>query len=443
MSDELKIVKSIFIFLIERQLRNKNHFFYLLLLLIFYANTLLSQSLTFNDDIAPIIHQNCTPCHYEGGLAPFPLITYQDLSKRGTFIAKVTQSRYMPPWKADHEFRSFLNERILSDGDIKKITEWVEGGMKEGKKKKIALEQINKDKPQPDLVLRMNKPYSLPSDNSEDFRFFAIPTNLPQDTYIAAVEFVPDNKQRVHHSRVMIDSSNKIRGIDGISEADPAVYKFQTVPLADEFMYGWVPGNLPIFYPKGTGKKLPKNADLILNMHYAPSPLKQTDQSVVKFYFAKTKVNREVKTFILKETAISNQPFLLKANTKPTFYMTSGVIDKEMSLISIQPHAHVLGKSFKAFAITPDGDAINLIKIDNWDFNWQTTYQFKSLLRIPKGSIIMVEGVYDNTAGNPENPNRPPKDVGYGWRTVDEMMNLIIYYLDYQEGDEKISMEQK
>lgn len=401
----------------------------------------IAQTLTFYEDIAPIIHQNCTPCHYEGGVAPFPLITYEDVSKRGTFIAKVTQSRYMPPWKADQEFRSFLNERILSKEDIEKIKTWIDSGMKEGKKKKIVAQAVTQKYPQPDLVLKMTKPYALPSNNSEDFRFFAIPTNLPQDTYISAVEFVPDNKQRVHHSRVMIDSTNKIRGIDGISEADPAVYKFQTVPLADEFMYGWVPGNLPIFYPEGTGKKLPKNADLILNMHYAPSPLKETDQSIVKFYFAKTKVNREVKTFILKETAISNQPFLLQANTKPTFYMSSGVIDQDMSLISIQPHAHVLGKSFKAFAITPDGDAIPLIKIDNWDFNWQTTYQFKSLIHIPKGSIIMLEGVYDNTAGNPENPNRPPKDVGYGWRTVDEMMNLIIYYLDYQQGDEQVEMK--
>ncbi|TAH19902.1 MAG: hypothetical protein EAZ08_07515 [Cytophagales bacterium] len=408
-----------------------------------FARGVFAQILTFHDDIAPIIHTNCTPCHQQGGVAPFSLISYEDVSKRGKFVTQVTQSRYMPPWKADHEFRSFLNERILAQEDINKIKNWVESGMKEGKKRKDKKEPIGAPLPKPDLVLTMTKPYNLPADNSEDFRFFSIPTNLPKDTYISAVEFVAGNKQRVHHSRVMIDSTNKIRGIDGISEADPAVYKFQTVPLADEFMYGWVPGNLPVFFPEGIGKKLPKNADLILNMHYAPSPLKETDQSTVRFYFAKTKVNREVKTFILKEDAISNQPFFLPANTKSTFYMSSGAIDKDMSLLSIQPHAHVLGKSFKAFAITPDGDMIPLIKIDNWDFNWQTTYQFKTLTHVPKGSVIMVEGTYDNTAGNPENPNRPPKGVGYGWRTVDEMMNLIIYYVDYQQGDENISMEKR
>lgn len=402
-----------------------------------------AQTLTFHDDIAPIIHQHCTPCHQQGGVAPFSLITYEDVSKRGKFVAQLTQSRYMPPWKADHEFRSFLNEKILSTEAIEKIKIWVESGMREGKKKKVKIEEFTTHQPKPDLILPMTKSYALPSDNSEDFRFFSIPTNLPTDTYISAIEFEAGNKQRVHHSRVMVDSTNKSRGIDGISEADPAVYKFQTVPLADEFMYGWVPGNLPVFYPEGIGKKLPKNADLVLNMHYAPSPLKETDQSTVKFYFAKSKVNREVKTFILKEDAISNQPFFLPANTKSTFYMSSGVIEKEMSLISIQPHAHVLGKSFKAFAITPDGDMIPLIKIDNWDFNWQMTYQFKTMIHIPQGSIIMAEGTYDNTASNPENFNHPPKDVGYGWRTVDEMMNLIIYYVDYQKGDEKISMEKK
>jgi len=416
---------------------------FLFLQILSFAKAVFAQSLTFYGDIAPIVHKNCTPCHQQGGVAPFSLISYEDVSKRGKFISQVTQSRYMPPWKADHEFRSFLNEKILAQEDINKIKAWVESGMEEGKKRKEKKEEIGTSLPKPDLVLTMTKPYNIPADNSEDFRFFSIPTNLPQDTYISAVEFVSGNKQRVHHSRVMIDSTNKIRGIDGISEADPAVYKFQNVPLADEFMYGWVPGNLPVFFPEGIGKKLPKNADLILNMHYAPSPLKETDQSTVKFYFAKTKVNREVKTFILKEDAISNQPFFLPANAKSTFYMSSGAIDKEMSLISIQPHAHVLGKSFKAFAITPDGDMIPLIKIDNWDFNWQMTYQFKTLTRIPKGSIIMAEGTYDNTAGNPENPNRPPKDVGYGWRTVDEMMNLIIYYVDYQQGDENISMEKK
>jgi hypothetical protein len=99
-----------------------------------------------------------------------------------------------------------------------------------------------------------------------------------------------------------------------------------------------------------------------------------------------------------------------------------------------------LGKKFKAFAITPAGDVIPLVNIPEWDFNWQMTYVFKKFLKVPKGSIIYAEGQYDNTRNNPKNPSNPPIDVTYGWGTKDEMMNLIIYYVKYQVGDEDIPL---
>jgi hypothetical protein len=82
-----------------------------------------------------------------------------------------------------------------------------------------------------------------------------------------------------------------------------------------------------------------------------------------------------------------------------------------------------------------------LVKVDAWDFDWQTIYQFDKLVHIPAGSVILMEGSYDNTSDNPRNPFFPPRDAGYGWRTVDEMMNLIFYYTDYQTGDETLSLE--
>jgi len=177
-------------------------------------------------------------------------------------------------------------------------------------------------------------------------------------------------------------------------------------------------------------------------MHYSPSVLKGVDQSQVRLYLDEAEnILREVKTLILRETDISNQPFFIPAGNKPVFYMSSGVIQKDMSLLTIQPHAHLLGKSFRAFAITGDGDMIPLIKIDKWDFNWQTTYEFEKMIHIPAGAVIIMEGQYDNTVDNPVNPNFPPMDTGYGWRTVDEMMNLIFYYSDYMEGDETLHLQ--
>jgi hypothetical protein len=165
--------------------------------------------------------------------------------------------------------------------------------------------------------------------------------------------------------------------------------------------------------------------------------LEEFDQSGLNLFFAKpNEFLREVKTMILRENDITNKPFYIPSGSKPMFYLTSGLIPSDISLITVQPHAHLLGKSFRAFAITQEGDMIPLIKIDAWDFDWQTTYEFEKLIHIPAGSIIIMETQYDNTSENPRNPHNPPKDVTYGWRTVDEMMNLIMYYVDYQSGDE-------
>jgi Copper type II ascorbate-dependent monooxygenase, C-terminal domain len=440
----------------------KNYKFIFNILCVFYflwnGNYTFAQKVSeinFYDNIAPIIHKNCTPCHQPNKSAPFSLIKYEDVAKRAKFIGRVTQSRYMPPFPADRKFQSYLNERGLTVGEIATIKLWIEGGLLERAKSTVGSLQLAVNNQQsiidssllfsvfssqeenPNLVLKMNQPYQILGENVEDFRFFSLPSNTLKDEYIEAIGFTAGNKKVVHHSRLMVDTTNNVRGIDGLSETDPKVYDFQKTALKDEFLYGWVPGNDKISFPKGTGIKLNANSDFLLNIHYSPSPVPEIDQSAVSLFFSKQKVEREVKNFTLRENDISNKPFLIKAGEKPTFYI-SKKIEKSISLISVLPHMHLIGKNFRAFAITPEGEVVNLVKIDNWDFNWQMTYQFKKLLKIPAGSTFIVETSYDNSTENPENPNSPPKDIGYGWGTKDEMLNLVLYYLDYKEGDENI-----
>jgi hypothetical protein len=393
---------------------------------------------TFYADIEPILKNNCIGCHKAGGIAPFSLLTYDEVAAKANFIGHVTKTRYMPPWRADPTFQTFRNEKKLEQSEIDVIQRWITTGMAKGKKIKTKSAPLPvAELAQPDLSLPMLTTYSLSEKAEEDFRFFVMPTNLPNDTYISAVEFIPGNRKQVHHSRIMIDSSQRIRGIDGMSELDPEIKKFQTIPLADEFLYGWVPGNTKIFFPPGTAKKIGKGSDLILNIHYSPSSKPQKDKSLINLYFAKTPVTRKVNTLTLRENDIRNQPFYIDAERMPTFHI-SYPVNKDISLISVMPHMHFIGKSFLAYAITGEGEKIPLIKIDKWDFNWQSTYQFKKLLKIPAGSQIIVEAKYDNTSENPANPNHPAKDISYGWNSTDEMCNLVIYYLDYKEGDEAI-----
>jgi hypothetical protein len=99
---------------------------------------------------------------------------------------------------------------------------------------------------------------------------------------------------------------------------------------------------------------------------------------------------------------------------------------------------HLLGKDMLIYAVTPLNDTINLIKINNWDFEWQGSYFFEKFLKIPAGSMIYAKGNYDNTISS-TNPN--PVSVQSGLNTEDEMFIGIFQYLPYQLGDENISID--
>jgi hypothetical protein len=402
--------------------------------LILWGQTLHAQNktLTYYKDIEPIIKKNCTGCHRPDQAAPFSLLTYEDVKKRGAFIAEVTHSGYMPPWKADTTFQSYLNERSLNRDEIEKIRDWVKQKMPRGRGGSKANE-VSATYDKPDLTLVMHQSFEIGTSGKDDYRFFNLPTNLADDKFISRIEFIPGNKKLVHHSRLMTDTSHQVRQINGLSANDPRISDFEKYPPLDRFLYGWVPGNFPIVFPSGTGKRLLKDTDIILNIHYAPNFRdRQSDQSKINFYFAKGEVSREVFSLAIAEQNISNPPFVIKAGEKPTFYSSFGPIPIDISLIGVLPHMHYLGKTFKAFAITPDGNAVHLIKIDDWDFKWQDTYQFKDMLLLPKGSVILVEATYDNTSQNPSNPSVPPKDVTYGWNTDSEMLELVIYYIQQE-----------
>jgi hypothetical protein len=416
-------------------LRNNLLFFFCLTL-----SYMSAQKLTYYADIQPIINDKCVRCHRKGQVAPFELTTFESINRRAKFISKVINERYMPPSPADPSVSTFKNVKNLSQAEIDKIDTWIAQGKEKGEEKKNSInDSLSTIYREPDLVLTFQKPFTIHGDNKEQFRVFVVPTNTTEDLYIEGIDFMPQNKQLAHHCRLMIDTTNRLRADDGIEVGAESEYQKLGVKMNDNFWHGWIPGNTAIYYPEGTAKRLPKGSDIVLNMHYAPSPNEVVENSKILLYLSKKPPKRLVKTFILEENAITNQPFYIKKDTVIKYFMRSPVMPYDISLVSITPHMHLLGKNYKAFAITPDGDLINLIKINNWDFNWQMTYQFEKLMKIPKGSVIYAEAEYDNTLNNKRNPYLPTQDVKYGWGTRDEMMNLVFQYLNYQSGDEHIS----
>ena len=187
-----------------------------------------------------------------------------------------------------------------------------------------------------------------------------------------------------------------------------------------------------------------KGALYINNMHYGPTPLDASDQSYFNIFFGE-KPERPVQEVILGTLGISEivPPLVIIPNKVQTFTTRLEVIT-DLSLITINPHMHLLGRSFLAYALAPGGDTIPLVHIPRWDFRWQYFYTFPTMLKIPKGSVIVAQGVYDNTTDNPDNPFDPPRTItehDISMKTTDEMFQFIISYVPYEKGDEFISLE--
>jgi hypothetical protein len=97
---------------------------------------------------------------------------------------------------------------------------------------------------------------------------------------------------------------------------------------------------------------------------------------------------------------------------------------------------HLLGKQIEATLLRPDGRLERLIAIRDWDYNWQETYRFLEPILAPKGSILLLEAVFDNSEKNPLNPHRPPRPVIFGEQTTDEMCFVFIGAVG--EGDARL-----
>jgi len=413
----------------------------------------LQGQVTYADDIAELIYQKCSSCHRPGEIGPMAFTDYDEVKSWGAMIRYVTTSGIMPPWQADPEYSHFLEENFLTSAEIAKIAEWVDTGMERGN---VSNEPQFPDFPDgsvlgtPDLVLTMEEAWRHEGNGRDDYRYFVFPTNFSDDIVIKAVEFRPGNPKIVHHALVFEDTTGEAAakdaatpdyGFDGFGSFagnDPA-------GILNQKQYpGYVPGQKPILAPDGTGSILTAGADIVVQVHYAPWSVDEFDQSSLNVFFMETPevLERETRGHIMVpfQSVIGEQFFIL-ANQKKTFHGKYEV-PIDVSLVTIAPHMHLLGTSWEVWMEKPDGERVNLIKVPEWDFNWQGSYHFDRYIPAPAGSVIHAVASYDNTTDNPENPSDPPQFVTWGEGTEDEMYYLPIGYVLYQDGDEDIVFEE-
>ena len=376
-------------------------------------------NVTFNRDIAPLISTGCAECHRLGEAAPFPLLTYEDVSRHANQIAAVTQLRLMPPWHPTAGFGHFRDERRFTDDELALIQRWVADGKPEGdphdrpeQKRFVSGWRLGK----PDLVLKMNELFTLAADGPDVHQHFVLPTGLHGHRLVSAIEFRPGNPRIVHHASFYVDTSGAARALDQI-DPNPGYGSFAGPGFDNTSSFrSWLPGMTPQRLPRRMGCPLPAHSDVVLEIHYVRSGKEEVDQSSVGIFFAESSARQ-----LVMELQVLNKDLSIPAGAARHHHRASYTLPVAATLLDAAPHMHLLGREMKATAVLPEGKVIPLVWIKDWDFNWQGQYLYANAVRLPKGSRIDVDSWFDNSAGNPLNPQALLQPVRWGEQTHEEM----------------------
>lgn len=406
----------------------------------------IGQTPTFSEEVATIFYSNCTKCHREGGIGPFKLESYQDAVNNALAIKQAVVSGYMPPWPPDTTYSRFAHERTLNNQQINKISQWVDAGMPQGN-------PVNAPDPpifstaselsQTPSVVHSIPTYTVTS-NFDDYRAFVLPNPSAVDQAITELEFYPGNRRIVHHILLYYDTSGLCKQLD---DADPlpGYSAFGGVGNANARQVGgWVPGSPALQLPLNFGIPAYANGHFVMQIHYAPGSAGQKDSTgfgVV--YKAITPTMREVyQVPVLNHfTTLINGPLALAANQKKKF-IESMTVPIPVSILGITPHMHLIGRDKKIWAKKPGvADTTKILRINDWNFNWQGQYMFRKMLVLPMGTMVRAESNYDNTSANPFNPSSPPQTVVAGESTLNEMMLTYFMFVSYLPGDENLVLD--
>lgn len=417
---------------------------FLALILLSGSSLLIAQAPKWSSDIAPLLYDKCTSCHHDGGLAPFSLMTYQEAYDSKESILEAVESRVMPPWPPNPHYSELAFPRYLGTADIEKIADWVNNGAEAGNLANAPAPPVYNNAgfiTNPDLELTAPAYVSQAADQ-DIYRCFPIPSGISVDKFITQFECIPGNSAIVHHVLVFQTTDDAVYDLDA-ADPGPGYTGFGGVGVDADLIGAWVPGSQPTTMPPAMGIKLKANSHIVLQIHYPKGSEGQEDATTVRMKLNNGPMREVYISPILNHgTSLTNGPLIIPPGQVKTFnaeYQTGGNYD--VTLISAAPHMHLIGTSIKSWMVTPSGENVPLIDIPDWDFHWQGTYAFKKLLRVPSGTIVRSEAVYDNTSNNPDNPNDPPQWVFLGEATTDEMMLIYFAFTLYFPGDENIVID--
>jgi hypothetical protein len=257
---------------------------------------------------------------------------------------------------------------------------------------------------EPDAVFQLQKPIAIKAEGIMPYQNVVVPTNFAEDRWVQSYEIIPTDRSVVHHVIVKVVP----KGEKGSRIQDRAE--------REGYYAAYVPGNSHRLLPEGFAKKLPAGANLHFQIHYTPNGKATEDQLKIGFKFAKQAPRYEVRVSALAQPRL-NIPAGAADHVETARY----TLPRDMMVTAFMAHMHVRGKAFKYEVTLPDGKTEVLLDIPRYDFNWQLAYNLAQPRILPRGSTVKITAVFDNSAGNPANPD-PTKVIRWGQQTYDEMM---------------------
>jgi peroxiredoxin len=381
-------------------------------------------AITYSKHIAPILNRHCVECHRAGQVAPFALTSYNKAVAWTDTIEEVLRQGRMPPWHADPRYGEFANDCRVPESEKQLIYDWIKNGAPEGDRKDLPPPpKFTKGWriPQPDLVIKMPKPFRVPADGEVPYQFIVVDPGFKEDKWVTAAEIKPTAPSVVHHVLAFVQPPGG--GTDKYGG------------FAANWIAAIAPNSPPTVMPEGTAKFIPAGSRFLFQIHYTTNGSAQTDQTVMGLVFADPKtVKKEVSTEMAFNPRFEIPPH------DPNYRIDAKHLLKEDSiLLNLMPHTHLRGKAFKYEAIYPDGKQEVLLDVPHYDFNWQNSYILTKPKVLPKGTEIHCTAYYDNSKNNKSNPN-PDDTVRWGDQTWEEMM---IGYFNVMPADQDLPKQPK
>jgi hypothetical protein len=329
-------------------------------------------------------------------------------------IAEVVREERMPPWHANPQYGHFANATRLSAEEKNLIATWVENGCPEGDPKDLPDPKkfhagwfLPRE---PDQVFYMTEqPVNVKAEGVESYRHYEMDPGFTEDKWVKISECMPGNRAVVHHIIVFIKPPGQETTRSRAGDVDVRGFGF---------LAGFAPGTRPLVSPKGWAKKIPAGSKLVFEMHYTPIGTPQTDRSSIGLiYLDEKEVTHQIAT-----AGATNAKFEIPPHDPNHRVESRHKFSRDVTLLSLFPHMHMRGKSFRYELALPGSEQREIIlDVPRYDFNWQNSFIFAEPRHISAGSVLHCTAHFDNSSENLANPD-PSKTVKWGPQTWEEMM---------------------